>query len=168
MFQTCVLYKGVVGEHLHDTSQPTRMFISDDAGRNWYSVSFACIQLGFLLCNNFYSHYLQANTLMLLVTMEIYYMLSNAQLILQTSGIHPILCGVYYIVKYRVSHDRGKCFQKFPLDTTGHFVLRGLVGDFNVGSLVGLAFGVPTHANNTSEWMIHAIKFSSALDRPCE
>ena len=68
----------------------------------------------------------------------------------------------------RVSHDRGKCFQKFPLDTTGHFVLRGLVGDFKVGSLVGLAFGVPTQANNTSEWIVHAVKFSSALDRPCE
>lgn len=68
----------------------------------------------------------------------------------------------------RVSHDRGKCFRKFPLDTTGHFILKGLVGDFKVGSLVGLAFGVPSHANNTSEWIVHAIKFSSALDRPCE
>ena len=73
-----------------------------------------------------------------------------------------------YCCNHRVSHDRGKCFQKFPLDTTGHFVLKGLVGDFKVGSLVSLAFGVPSHANNTSEWIVHAIKFSSALDRPCE
>ena len=72
------------------------------------------------------------------------------------------------VLSCRVSHDRGKCFQKFPLDTTGHFVLKGLVGDFKVGSLVGLAFGVPTRANNSSEWIVHAIKFSNALVRPCE
>ena len=79
-----------------------------------------------------------------------------------------VTCTTYYVVSCRVSHDRGKCFQKFPLDTTGHFILRGLVGDFSVGSLVALAFGIPTHANTTSEWIVHAIKFGSALDRPCK
>lgn len=69
---------------------------------------------------------------------------------------------------YRVSHDRGKCFHKFPLDTTGQFVLKGLVSDFMLGSLVGLAFGVPSHANSTSEWIVHAVKFAQALDRPCK
>lgn len=84
--------------------------------------------------------------------------------------LNVVVLTLYHIlvVMCRVSHDRGKCFRKFPLDTTGHFVLKGLVGDFNVGSLVGLAFGVPSHANNTSEWIVHAIKFASALDRPCE
>lgn len=82
--------------------------------------------------------------------------------------VYTVVYRVFYIIMCRVSHDRGKCFQKFPLDTTGHFVLRGLVGDFKVGSLVGLAFGVPSRANNTSEWIVHAIKFGSALDRPCE
>ena len=42
------------------------------------------------------------------------------------------------------------------------------MGDFSVGSLVALAFGIPTHANTTSEWIVHAIKFGSALDRPCK
>jgi len=82
------------------------------------------------------------------------------------------MCACMYmctcICHHRVSHDRGKCFHKFPLDTTGQFVLKGLVSDFMLGSLVGLAFGVPSHANNTSEWIVHAIKFSQALDRPCK
>lgn len=36
------------------------------------------------------------------------------------------------------------------------------------GSLVGLAFGVPSGANSSSEWIVHAVKFSQALDRPCK
>lgn len=129
-----IMAHGVVGQHLRDKTNPTRVFISDDAGRTWYSslppgkYSYAIGDYGNLL----YAVQRSVNS-----------------------------------TDIWVSHDRGKCFQKFPLDTTGHFVLRGLVGDFKVGSLVGLAFGVPTRANNTSEWIVHAIKFGSALDRPC-
>ena len=171
VLQTIVISTGVVGHHLHDASNPTRMFISNDAGRNWYSVRlFSFYVTWILFCGDFYSHCLLANTLMQLVTMETYCMLFNALLILHKSGEH--LCylpyTMCYVVSCRVSHDRGKCFQKFPLDTTGHFILRGLVGDFSVGSLVALAFGIPTHANFSSEWIVHAIKFGSALDRPCE
>lgn len=46
----CVFSVGVVGQHLRDKTNPTRVFISDDAGRSWYSVSFlfvciACLSL---------------------------------------------------------------------------------------------------------------------------
>ena len=171
VLQTVVVSTGVVGDHLHDTSNPTRLFISDDAGRSWYSVSnFGLYVSWFLIFVVLCSHYLLANILMLLVTMGTCCMLFDVRLILQKSGqyLSYSLFTLSYIVFCRVSHDRGKCFQKFPLDTTSHFVLRGLVGDFSVGSLVALAFGVPSHANNTSEWIVHAIKFGSALDRPCE
>ena len=76
---------------------------------------------------------------------------------------------VYHIyLSFRFSHDRGVCFKKEELDTTGYFSLtKGLLIDPKATSLYAFALGLEGN-DDDDQWRLIAINFESILTSPCE